>query len=156
MKLAPELPGRCTQGTLHSSSGTLGVCGQDTQPWPWIAGERTLVPTGSCPSPDRPNRTCLPFPYAQHCRVVMKKVFKITWLPGWSVGMDAGQSHWFCTLSSTVSSVGHQLHHPMDELPMPCPNLVPDFTSLQSPAQQPHKLLICGLAQVLLQTQGRV
>lgn len=70
--------------------------------------------------------------------------------------MDAEQSHWFCTPSSSMSPVGHQFHHLMDELPMPCPTLVPDFTSLQGPAQQSHKLLMRGLAEMLLQTQGRV
>lgn len=45
--------------------------------------------------------------------------------------MDAEQSRGFCALSSTISSVGQQLHHLRDELPMPCPALVPDLTSLQ-------------------------
>lgn len=86
----------------------------------------------------------------------MRKVLKITWLPGWSIGMDAEPSHWFCAHPSTICSVGHQLHHLMDELPMPCPALVPDFTSLQGPAKRSRRLRMRGLAEVLLKTQDRV
>lgn len=100
--------------------------------------------------------TCWPFLGAQNCRVAMRKVLKITWLPGWSIGMDAEPSHWFCAHPSTICSVGHQLHHLMDELPMPCPALVPDFTSLQGPAKRSRRLRMRGLAEVLLKTQDRV